>query len=121
MFSCSNTCTMIGLRAARGHGHGDFSKIGARNFHDGMNGLNFRHERQVGVFLLMRHGNVVQRPPLLLGQHFQDIARGHAAERVKPVFGKMQVVAAGDDLPRAPMQRHGVGQRAVAVENQTLV
>jgi hypothetical protein len=68
----------------------------------------------------MRDGNVVKRPALFLGEQLQNVARRHAAKRVKAVFRKMQVVALGNDLPSVPAQRHGVGQRAVAVENQTL-
>src|SRR5450631_4440774 len=32
----------------------------------------------------------------------------------------MKFVARGDGLPRPPVQRHGVGQRAVAVEDESL-
>jgi hypothetical protein len=67
----------------------------------------------------VRDGDVVERTALFLREHFQNVARRHAAERIKTVFGKMQVVPLRDHLPRAPVQRHGVGQRAVAVENES--
>ena len=83
-------------------------------------GSTLRHQWQIRFLLFMRDGNVVQRPALFLGEQFQNVARRHAAEGVKTVFGKMQVVALRDHLPGVPVQRHGVGQSAVAIENQVL-
>ena len=68
----------------------------------------------------MRDGDVVKRTALFLGEQFQNVARGHAAKGVKAVLGKMKVVALRDDLPGVPVQRHRVGQRAVAVKNESL-
>jgi len=78
-----------------------------------------RQHRQVGFLLLVRDGDVVERPALFLGEHLQDVAGGNAAERIEPVLGEMQFVAQGDQLPRPPVQRHGVGKRAVAVEDES--
>src|SRR5439155_17136570 len=56
---------------------------------------------------------------LFLAQHFENVARRHAAERVKPVYGKTQSMSLRDHLPGAPVQRHRVGQRAVAIEDDS--
>ena len=71
------------------------------------------------VFLLMRHGDVIQRAPLFGGEQLEDVAGGHAAERVEPVLRKMQSVPLRNQTPRAPVQRHGVGQRSVTIKNQS--
>ena len=57
--------------------------IRLRNFQDGVDGFNLRHQRQISLLLFMRDGEVVERAALLLGQHFQNVARGDAAERHK--------------------------------------
>ena len=110
---------MIALRAAGSDGHRDFAVMRPGDFHDGVNRFHVRHQRQIGLLLFVRNGDVVERAPLFRGQDFEDVARRHAAERIKAFLREMQAVAFGDDLPRAPVQRHGVGQRAVAVENQS--
>ena len=50
-------------------------------------------------------------------EHLQDVPRRHTAERVEPLLREIEAVFGGDGLPRAPVQRHGVCQRAVTIEN----
>src|SRR5438094_9066362 len=63
---------------------------------------------------------MIERHTLLHAEHFENVPRWHASQRIKPFFRQMQTMAPGDDLPGAPVQRHGVRQRAVAVENKAL-
>ena len=53
------------LRAAGSHRHGNFPEVGPGHLHDFVNGSHPGHQRQIGVFLFVRHRNVIQRPPLL--------------------------------------------------------
>ena len=85
---------MIGCVPPDATAIGILPKFALRDFHDGVNRLDLRHQRQIGIFLFVRHGDVVERTALFLGEHFQDVARRHAAERIKTVFGKMQIVPA---------------------------
>ena len=91
-----------------------------RDLHDQLDRLHLRDEGQVGRFLLFRDRQMVQFPPLLRRQHLQNVARGHSPQRVEPLFGQMQLVPSQDDLPCAPVKGHGVGQRAVAIEDEAL-
>jgi hypothetical protein len=90
------------------------------DFDDRVDGFDLGHQRQVGLLLFVRNGEVVERAALLGGQELEDVARGHPAERVESILREMQLVALRDDLPRAPVQRHRVGQRAVAVKYESL-
>jgi hypothetical protein len=107
------------LRPSRSDGERDPADVRLRDFHHGVDGLHLRQHRQVGFLLLVRDGDMVERPALFLGEHLQDVAGGNAAERIEPVLWEMQFVAQGDHLPRSPVQRHGVGKRAVAVEDES--
>ena len=48
-----------------------------------------------------------------------DARRGHAAEFVKHGFGEVFRMSAERGLPRAVVRGHGVGERAVAVEDES--
>src|ERR1017187_2647240 len=45
------------LRAAGPYGHRNFSEVGLRDFNDGVNRFDLSHERQIDIFLFMRHGD----------------------------------------------------------------
>jgi len=111
---------MIGCVPPDATAIGIFTIVRLRNFHDGVDGFNLRHQRQILIFLFVRGLDMVERDTLLMGEHLQNVARRHTAERVKTILRKMEFVFFGNHLPRAPVQRHGVGERAVAIENESL-
>ena len=56
---------------------------------------------------------------LFLAEHLEDVARGDAAEFVEAFLGKLEAVLFDDAAPGNPMERHGVGQGAVAIEDDS--
>jgi hypothetical protein len=63
---------------------------------------------------------MIDRNPLFVAYHLEDVPGWHASQRVKPIFRQMKPMSRRDDLPRPPMQRHGVSQCAVTIENNSL-
>src|SRR6185436_4696307 len=62
---------------------------------------------------------MIEGDPLLFAEHLENVTRRHSAESIKSIFRKIQSVPLCDHLPCAPVQRHGVGQSPVAIENDS--
>ena len=106
--------------ASGGDGHAEFAVVVAGDFGDLFDGADFRdHFLEGGVFL-PGNGLEVKLHPLFSAEYFQDVNGWDAAQGVKAVLGKVESVAVGDFLPDAPVEGHGIGQRAVAVEDKSL-
>ncbi|MNR58710.1 hypothetical protein D3C85_1797700 [compost metagenome] len=78
---------------------------------------------QVGHIVLRlaaRHHQRVQRDLLHLGHQQGYLAAGHATQFIKPVGIELKAKLAGGMFPGGQVQRHGVHQGAVEVENQAL-
>src|SRR5207247_270687 len=63
------------LRAAGRHGHWNLAMMRLRDFDDGVDWLNLRHQWQIRLLLLVGDGDVVERTALLRREHFQNVAR----------------------------------------------
>ena len=74
----------------------------------------------VGGFFFLGHGQWIEAEALFVAQHPENITRWNAAQRVMPFDRIAESVASSENLPGAIMNRHGVGQGAVEVEDQTL-
>src|SRR5690606_20678047 len=57
---------------------------------------------------------------LLSAEQLEDFDRRHAAERIEALFGEHEAVPRGHHLPSAPVQRHGVGEGAVTIEDEAV-
>ena len=91
----------------------------ARNGDHGLDGSDVVHGFEVGVFLFLRDLVRVNGKPLLLAQHLQDVTRGHATQRVESILGEMDSMPCSHLIPSAPVQRHGVSEGPVAIENKS--
>ena len=78
--------------------------------------LDLRNQLREDRFFFVRRLQMIQRFALLLGEHFQNVPRRHAAEGVKAFLGEKKLILFGHLFPGAPVQGHAVGQRAVAVK-----
>ena len=90
----------------------------ARNNDDLMNGADLRHEFEVFFLLFFGDDEWIEHELLFFAQHMKNVARRNAAEGIESIFWKSNAVAASDCLPGAPVQRHGVGERAIAVKDE---
>src|SRR4051794_11344517 len=90
----------------------------ARNDYDLVDRTNLSHELEVFFLFLLSYHQRINSQALFVSQDSKDVASRHAAERIKSIFREGNPMARGDCLPGLPMQRHGVGERPVAVENQ---
>ena len=71
------------------------------------------------VFFLHRDGLLDgHRVAVALVQYLDDAARGHAPEFVKHRLGKIRRARAERGLPGAVVRGHGVGEGAIAVEDE---
>ena len=85
----------VRLTAAGRHGHGQTCRNFRAQFSTTrFDGPHLVQERNVSRFLFLRNRERVEGTSLFRAEHFQNVARRHAAQRVKSVFGKMQPVAA---------------------------
>jgi hypothetical protein len=106
------------FHASGSDSHGELAMVLARDGNDFVDGLDLRQEREIGVFFFERNGQMIERDVLLCAEHFQNVARWNAAQRIKSVLRKMQSVFLRHAAPRKPMQRHGVSKRPVTIKNQ---
>src|SRR5262249_22338335 len=106
--------------AARGDGHRDLALVVEGDVQHQPDRLNLRNIGKVSRFFFFGHGQVVQLDALLPGQRLENVARGHSAQGIKALFTQAELVSLEDGLPCFPMERHGIGQGAVAIEDQTL-
>jgi len=88
--------------------------------HHDVDRLNLADQRQVFSVFFVSDGDGVYRHALLVAEHSQDVAGWHAAEGVKAFLREPQPVPLSNGLPGAPVQRHGVRQSAVAIEDDSM-
>jgi hypothetical protein len=106
-----------GFAAAGSDGHGQFAEVFLGDGDDELDGLDLGKEGKVRGFFLPGDGEVVEVNALFGAEHLEDIARGNAAEGVEAVLREVDAVALEDGLPGLPMERHGIGQGAVAIKD----
>jgi len=111
------------FRAAGRNGHWYFAVILLRNFHHGVDGSRSVKARQVGSLLFRAlaapNGDwSTCNGPVPGASSLRMFAGGNSAERIKTVFGKMKSIPGWRDYVHraAKLQRHRVGQGAVAIE-----
>ncbi len=87
--------------------------------HDFFDGADVFEEREVGFFFFVSDLERVDiGAGLFFGEHANDVTGGHAAESVEAIFRKDEVMALCDGLPCAPVEGHGIGEGAVAIEDE---
>lgn len=108
--------------AAGGDGHGELSAVLAGDIDDLFDGADVGEAGEIFGFLFVGDLEGVEVGAVLFGgEHAEDIAGGDAAEGVEAVFGEVEAVAAGDDLPGFEVEGHGVGEGAVTIEDEGVV
>src|ERR1035438_1885376 len=108
------------LCPSRGHGEGYLAIVLPGHADDRVDRLDLRNERQILRFLFSGHRQWIEREVLFSTQHLENVPRWNAAKRIEAVFGQGKAVPPGDHLPRTPMQRHRVCQRAITVKDDGL-
>ena len=106
--------------AAGGDRHWYFPMVLPRDPDHDIDRLDLVDEGQVFRLFFQGHQDGIKRHALFATQHFEDVAGRHAAQFVESFFRELESMPPGDGLPGAPVERHCVRQRAVAVKDDSL-
>lgn len=86
---------------------------------DFLDGTDLGGELQVQLLLFTGEGEGIEFGSILfVGEHPDDVAGGDTAEGIEADFGEVQAMPFGEETPGAPMEGHGVGQCAIAIEDE---
>jgi len=103
--------------SAGGDGHGEFAMDAVDDFDDGFDRFNLVDGGEVEIFLAgggFLDGEMVA---VALVEDFDDAFGEDAAQFVKEGLGEVDVVILEGGAPSGVMERHGVPQGAVAIED----
>ena len=104
--------------STRSDGQRDFAVVGAHQCDDIVHRFHLRDGLAVIVLLAVDHFIDIQRQTELRVQTPHDVAGRHAAPCVEKILGIGSAEVLHGAGPCREMQRHVVGQRAVAIENE---
>ena len=108
-----------GLLAARGHGHGEAAFERTRKLRHRAHSLHFGNAPGKDLHLQLVHAHGIDIGTVLRIQQFHHILLLHSCMRIEFLFGefKRRIMLLQRLHPRDVVQRHGVNERAVAVED----
>jgi hypothetical protein len=109
-----------GAGAAGGDGHGEAAGVLFDQADDGIDGADAGDEAEVKLFLVIGGGLDGEVVGMALVEDFDDLGGGDAGHFVEKGFGKLDAVLAEGFDPGFVMEGHGVGDGAVAVEDQAM-
>ena len=109
------------LEAAGDNGHGHPAPRTEHHLHDRIDRQHVGELGEEGLFLCVYGLLDIDRDAHLGCQGGDDVPRGPSAQGIKTVLIEGDAVGVGHGSPAAVVGGHGVGQRAVAVEEEGVV
>lgn len=106
--------------AATGDRHRQFAMIFAHDRGDGGDLFEQVHVVEEHLFLFPSDSENIELHVRFVGQHLDDLIAGDASQGVETVFGELDPESLHGLVPGHEMKRHRVGQRTVAIKNQSL-
>jgi len=106
--------------SAGSDGHGKDAAVFAGDGDDGFHGTDMGKVLEVEFLLFVGERDGIDvRPILFVGQHAEDVACGNTSERVEAGLGEIEAMPGGELRPGEPVERHGVGEGSIAIEDET--